>query len=224
MTNYTYAIGDIHGRLDLLEDLMGKIKSHWQAVNADNVTIVFLGDYVDRGPESAHVVAYLRSRVDEPNLKYFFLKGNHEDMMASASEFWIPNGGGATVSSYEALYPVAPIDALTKDAEWMWGLPTVYADDHRVFVHAYVDERKSIEDQDPIHNMWVRYDSFEDVGYNGKHVVHGHTPQAKGKPLMKTNRTNIDTGAVFKGGALTAAAFKDDQPGGPVAILQSWSE
>jgi serine/threonine protein phosphatase 1 len=70
--------------------------------------------------------------------------------------------------------------------------------------------------------LWARYDKTDNFLAHGRHIVHGHTPQREGKPLLLTNRTNLDTGAVFKGGALTAAAFKDNQPGGPVAILQSW--
>lgn len=224
MTDYTYAIGDIHGRFDLLQDLMAKIVVHQSNVGAEKVKVIFLGDYVDRGPQSAQVVEYLRTRVNADDWQDIFLKGNHEDMMVNVEDFWIPNGGDATIQSYQDYHPDWWEEYMAKDAEWMHGLPLIHWDDHRIYVHAAVDENATLGDPTPEMNLWARYDKSEDQPAHGRHIVHGHTPQRGGKPLLLTNRTNIDTGAVFKGGALTAAVFKDNQPGGPVAILQSWSE
>jgi serine/threonine protein phosphatase 1 len=219
MTNYTYAIGDIHGQLDLLEELMQKIGAHTTETVSGTATIVFLGDYVDRGPQSAHVVEYLRGLTDDNKLRHILLKGNHEDMMVNVDDYWIPNGGHATIASYQTLYPMVWADRMTKDAEWMNGLPARYQDEHRVYVHAALDHTRPFDEQKELVNLWSRYDKNEDHDFFGKHVVHGHTPQKK--PLLLANRTNIDTGACFKGGVLTAAVFKDSQPGGPVAILQA---
>lgn len=222
MTNYTYAIGDIHGCFDLVQDLFNKIKQHNSIVSAEKTTIVFLGDYIDRGPQSAQVVEFLRGLKDDDKVSYIMLKGNHENMMVNVDDFWLPNGGVAAIQSYENYYGEWWEEWLAKDAEWMNGLPTRYQDDHRAYVHAAFDHIKPFDEQSDMVNMWSRYDKDEDWAFFGKHVVHGHTPQKK--PLLLTNRTNIDTGAVFKGGALTAAVFKDNQPGGPVAILQSWGD
>lgn len=221
MTNYTYAIGDIHGQLDLLEELMQKIGAHATETVSGTATIVFLGDYVDRGPQSAHVVEYLRGLTDDNKLRHILLKGNHEDMMVNVDDHWIPNGGDATIASYQELYPDTWEDVMTQDAEWMNNLPTIYWDDYRVFVHAAVDENVPLDQQWPQTNLWDRYYREDNSQAHGRHIVHGHTPQRGAKPLLLSNRTNIDTGAVFKGGALTAAVFKDNQPGGPVAILQT---
>lgn len=222
MTNYTYAIGDIHGRYDLLQDLLGKIGIHATEVAQGAVTIIFLGDYIDRGPQSAQVVELLRGLKDDRRMKHVFLKGNHEDMMVNVEDFWIPNGGDATIASYQNHYDEWWNEWLTKDAEWMHGLPTIYWDDHRIYVHAAADEESPLDQQDTHMNLWARYGNTENFLAHDRHIVHGHTPQRSGKPLLLSNRTNLDTGACFKGGTLTAAAFKDNQPGGPVAILQSW--
>lgn len=222
--NYTYAIGDIHGRYDLLQDLINKINQHTANIGADKVTLVFLGDYVDRGPQSAQVVEYLRKLTDTEKLKHVSLRGNHEDMMAEVSDFWVPNGGDTTIESYQNYYGEWWGEWMAKDAEWMHGLPTIHWDDHRIYVHAAVDEGVPLDQQWPATNLWDRYYKEDNYQAHGRHIVHGHTPQRGAKPLLLTNRTNIDTGACFKGGALTAAVFKDNQPGGPVAILQSWSD
>ncbi len=222
MTNYTYAIGDIHGRYDLLHDLLGKIGIHATEVAQGTVTIIFLGDYVDRGPQSAQVIQLLRGLKDDRRMKHVFLKGNHEDMMVNVEDFWIPNGGDATIASYQNYYDEWWNEWLTKDAEWMHGLPTIHWDDHRIYVHAAADEESPLDQQDVQMNLWARYGDTENHLAHGRHIVHGHTPQRSAKPLLLTNRTNLDTGACFKSGTLTAAAFKDNQPGGPVAILQSW--
>jgi serine/threonine protein phosphatase 1 len=228
MTNYTYAIGDIHGRYDLLHDLMSKINLHNSIVGTDKTTIVFLGDYVDRGPQSAQVVKFLRDLRKDDKFTYVMLKGNHEDMMVNIHDFWIPNGGDATIASYQNHdwpdydYEDGWVDAMAQDAAWMHGLPTIHWDDHRVYVHAAVDEDSPLDQQDVQKNLWARYEKTDDFLAYGRHIVHGHTPQGNGKPLLLTNRTNIDTGACFKSGTLTAVAFKDNRPGGPVAILQSW--
>lgn len=219
MTNYTYAIGDIHGRYDLLQDLTTKINQHTANVGAEKVTLVFLGDYVDRGPMSAHTIEYLRGLTDTDKLRHIILKGNHEDMMVNVYDYWIPNGGDATIESYQNYYGEWWEEWLAKDAEWMSTLPMVYTDFKRVYVHAALDHTKKVDEQNTDVLMWAVYRKDDTQDFHGMHVVHGHVTHKK--PLLLTNRTCVDTGAWMKGGALTAAVFKDNQPGGPVAILQA---
>ena len=131
-TPLTYAIGDIHGRLDLLTTLLAQIEQH--RAGRDR-TIVFLGDYIDRGPESAGVIATVRRlQAREPGC-IVCLKGNHEDLMLKAYRdeskvnLWVMNGGYETMASFG---PDVPAEVL----RWAEVLPTVHEDAHRFYVHA----------------------------------------------------------------------------------------
>ena len=119
-----YAVGDIHGRFDLLLKAEEAILEH---LGDNEGLVIFLGDYVDRGPDSSKVVEYLMS-------KTICLKGNHEDLMVSALEsgnygLWVANGGNATLESYGWDIPKSHI-------EWMKNLPLMVTDGHRIYVHA----------------------------------------------------------------------------------------
>lgn len=202
----TFAIGDLHGRLDLLQMALDKIESL-----AEGGTVVFLGDYVDRGPDSAGVVRKLYAGPPD-GWKWVCLAGNHEDMMVDPlkSGMWLANGGMETISSY---YEDEKED-YKYHIEWMNTLPLLYQDDHRVYVHAYVDEDFSLDNQSSQVLLWERYGKTEDKGYRGKYVVHGHTPFKDG-PHVFSKRINLDTGAVWSG-RLVIAEFDDMRPGGPV--------
>ena len=194
----TYVMTDIHGRLEDLLRLMDQIPP--------GSKLIFLGDYIDRGSQSAEVVAYVRS-LDGA----ICLRGNHEDMMCLNDDMWMANGGRATVESYK--------DPLTGDLNWglmedhcKWfeSLPRVHSDKHRVYVHAGVDPSEPLEKQRETITQWFRYPAGADVGYNGRHVVHGHTPGI----VQLSNRTCLDGGK-----RLTCGVFDDDKPGGPVELL-----
>lgn len=217
--SYTYVVGDIHGCYDKLQDVLDKAYEHYLRLGLEGkATIICLGDYVDRGPQSAQVVKYLRDSLETGKNNLICLKGNHEDMMVEAEDVWFRNGGFETVKSYQDFYPNVWEDMMASDAEWMNSLPTIHWDTHRVYVHAAVNSHAPLEEQAPHANLWPRYPQGFDEPAHGRHIVHGHTPQ--NKVLLLKNRTNIDTGSCF-GGPLTVAVFKDNQPGGPVAILQS---
>lgn len=221
---HTIVISDLHGMSHLLYAALNKIKTS----GLDVSKIVFTGDYVDRGPDSAGVVAAVRLLVKAG--KTIALKGNHEDMMAqafdefgdydpNASPWWMPNGGSETVDSYRTKYfPGGSWGMLAHDALWMSSLPLYCQDEHRIYVHGFADpyqpDPELFTDDG---TMWDRYDKNEDLGWYGKHVVHGHTPR-KAPELLK-NRTNLDTGAVF-GGPLSVGVFDDSIPGGPVEIWE----
>jgi serine/threonine protein phosphatase 1 len=217
--NLTYAIGDVHGRLDLLKDLLSQIITH---ASGRSCKLVFLGDYIDRGPDSAGVVALVRRFQQRWPDGVICLKGNHEAMPLevvkepAAISWWLGNGGDATLASFGVSHPRdMPADVLS----WMAGLATMYEDEHRYFVHAGLHPGLSLPEQDDQTKLWIR-DEFLSVDYDfGKHVVHGHTPSETGSPEVRPYRTNLDTGAVF-GGPLTAGVFTDEQ-GPAVEFLRS---
>lgn len=211
----TYAIADLHGRFDLLQKAYDAISEHSAG---KPITIIHLGDYVDRGPQSREVIEWLMEDAAlPPRVRRVCLKGNHEDMMVETLTapldpgWWIGNGGGATMVSY------GTAGVPKNHIAWMRGLPHFHEDKHRVYVHAGVDPTKSLPEQTEAMLLWYRYDRNADVGFNGKHVVHGHTPNPAG-PELFDHRTNLDTYA-WKTGKMFVAVFDDERPGGPVQLL-----
>lgn len=191
---------DIHGRLDALLNLLDQVPKGAQ--------LVFLGDYVDRGTQSAEVVALVRSLQLDGAV---CLRGNHEDMMAHNEAMWLANGGAATVASYtDPLTGALNRDLMNEHCFWFTCLPRIYSDKHRVYVHAAVDNRYDLDEQPEVTTQWMRYPNGADIGYRGQHVVHGHTPGI----VRMSQRTCLDGGTV-----LTCGIFDDDVPGGPVELL-----
>ena len=214
-----YAIGDIHGSLDKLESLVEACLEH---ADGRDMRLVFLGDYIDRGPDSAGVVRLLMSLQLELQERLIALKGNHEAWALALLDGevevspWLRNGGGETLASYAAKdigdLPRAHLD-------WMRSLRLFYDDGRRFFVHAGIDPDKPLDAQDEDALLWIREPFLTDGRDYGRLVVHGHTPLTGEKPDLRSNRLNLDTAAVF-GGPLTAALFDDTQTG-PVAYLQT---
>jgi serine/threonine protein phosphatase 1 len=219
----TYAIADLHGRFDLLEMVLAKIADHGKPP----ATLVTLGDYVDRGPDSRQVIERLRAGFNDEGWRLIGLKGNHEDIMWQTCrgvvpdcDWWLTNGGGATLISYgqnigdEADVAVVP----RRHLRWIEALPLMHVDKHRIFVHAGVDPNLLLDEQDPHDVIWKIYDDRDESGYGQRHVVHGHHQHANG-PMLKKNRTNLDTFAWYTG-RLVIGVFDDDTPGGPVELLE----
>jgi serine/threonine protein phosphatase 1 len=224
--NYVYAVGDIHGCSDLLERATVAIAAH----AAGRVgTVVFLGDYVDRGPDSRGVVEALMRRPTGVTC----LKGNHELMMVNAYRSrdpevvarWLKDGGDQTLRSYGwrrgepdlSIIPEAHI-------KWMEDLPFIVADDHRIYVHAGLAPGVKAHKQVEAHCLWIR-DRFllADAEEFPAHIVHGHTPRWFGKPDLATperlpHRTNLDTGAHLTG-LLSVGVFVADAPGPPIEVI-----
>ncbi|WP_018261021.1 metallophosphoesterase family protein [Methylobacterium sp. WSM2598] len=205
----TYAIGDIHGCADQLDRLLAEIEVHRAGRPR---RIVCLGDYVDRGPDSARVIATLRALQEREPGQVTCLKGNHEAMLLGAlsgadEPLWLFNGGRAVLASYG----VARVDQLPRgDLDWIAALPTLHEDARRWYVHAGFRPGRPAPDPDPEQRLWIR-EPFLSADYDfGKHVVHGHTPLRSGHPDARRHRTNLDTGAVF-GGPLTAGVFTREQ-------------
>ncbi len=212
----TYAIGDVHGRADLLARLLARIEDHRAGRPR---RLVFLGDAVDRGPDSAGAVAILRElQAREPD-GVTCLMGNHEAMLLDAAagtnpDLWRINGGGATLASYGVAHPG---DLPAEVVAWIAALPTLHGDPQRWYVHGGLDPGRDAAASDRETRLWMR-EPFLSSGHDfGRHVVHGHTPTRTGRPELRARRTNLDTGAVF-GGPLTAGVFTDDQ-GPPVEVL-----
>jgi len=216
----TYAIPDIHGRYDLLKRALAGIDAHCRV---EGCTIVTLGDYVDRGPDSAQVMEWLIN----PNLARFCLrplKGNHEAMMWEACSgfaepsWWLRNGGDQTLRSYGAVdgddIRVVP----KRHLDWIVGLGLMHVDRHRVFVHAAVDPTLPLDQQSENTLLWKRYRPGANLGHGARHVVHGHHATVAA-PLAQSRRTNLD-GLAWQTGRLVVGVFEDKRPGGAIDYLE----
>ncbi len=214
-----YAIGDIHGSLDKLRNLIARCE---QDADGRPASFLFVGDYIDRGADSRGVIAFLiELQVRLPG-RVTTLMGNHEVLALAAVEgstdpkVWLREGGEATLRSYG----VARAHALPGEhIDWLRSLRLTCDDGHRLFVHAGVNPEKPLDAQDDIDLLWIREPFLSDARDYGRFIVHGHTPTRTGLPDLRTNRVNLDTGAVF-GGPLTAAIFRQEERE-PVGFLQA---
>jgi serine/threonine protein phosphatase 1 len=217
----TYAIPDIHGRLDLLERAIERIAAH---SGGHRGTVVTLGDYVDRGPSSRQVIERLMTwKLDSFDIVN--LKGNHEAVMLAVCnaqaelEWWVRNGGSATLNSYGESAVAPNLRNLTPThLDWIQNLPLLHADRYRVFVHAAVDPGAPLNAQNEEALLWRRYPSGSDHGHRSRYVVHGHDADPHG-PFIGRWRANLDTLA-WATGRLIVAVFDDTCPGGPTEILE----
>ncbi len=214
----TYAIGDIHGCRLELERLLGAIDAH---AAGRSRALVFLGDYIDKGPDSAGVLRTLMDMQHREPAAVVCIKGNHDDLMVRAAlgdvdahDKWLTMDGGSVL----AQYGVSKATALPRYIiDWVAALPTLWTDGLRYFVHAGLDPSRTLEDQPDGVRMTMRGDFLSrDIDF-GRHVAHGHTPQFSGAPDLRPYRTNLDTGVV-QTGALTAVMFPP-VVGPPSAII-----
>ncbi len=207
----TCAVGDIHGSYTKLRSLLRHCMRY---CGESACRFVFLGDYIDRGRQSRDVVEFLiQIQASSPHL-IACLKGNHEDTAVFAAEtgdagLWLDNGGDATLASY-GVGSAAEIPA--EHLDWFARLPLASADERRFFVHAGVMPGVPLREQSSDDLIWIREPFLSDPRDHGLYVVHGHTPLTSGRPDLRRNRLNLDTGACF-GGPLTAAVFDDTQVG-----------
>jgi serine/threonine protein phosphatase 1 len=215
----TYAIADLHGRFDLLQDAFAKIGDYASAPG----TVVTMGDYVDRGPRSNEVIERLMLGVSD-GWKLVCLKGNHEDIMLQALRdpskmgWWQQNGGGQTLASYGGMTDIGHV-------QWIDDLPLYHEDARRVFVHAWAHPTMPLSEQRTLqcyHGepalFWTLYRDDDHGGHLGKHVVHGHHQHAHG-PIRMKDRTNLDTFA-WATGRLVIGVFDDDKAGGPIDFIE----
>jgi serine/threonine protein phosphatase 1 len=220
-----YVVGDIHGRLDLLDALIGKIELDISASAPKKNLIVFLGDLIDRGPSSAQVIERLRT-YKHSNSEVAFLSGNHEEVFLRVLQGdtdllgrWLQFGGGECLASY-GLDPRS-IEALTGPQVLRRTREVVPAEHisfirsfaHTVslgdylFVHAGIKPGVSLEEQDPQDLRWIRSPFLDHKGQHFSFVVHGHTISEEVD--VRTNRIGIDTGA-YRTGMLSALRLEDE--------------
>jgi len=204
----TYAVGDIHGALHKLESLVAQCREYGGGAAAK---FVFVGDYIDRGPQSSGVIRYLIELAREMPDSVVTLMGNHEAMLlgiidgAIDPEDWLGQGGEETLASYG----VTDARDLPRDhVDWLRRLRFSYDDGRRFFAHAGVDPRRPLDAQNEHDLLWIREPFLSHGGGYGRLVVHGHTPIAAGLPELRSNRLGLDTGAGY-GRPLTAAVFSD---------------
>lgn len=212
MHGLTYAIGDLHGRYDLLTAVLEWIERH--SGSRGSAQVIFLGDYIDRGPNSRSVIERLMRGPSRAADAYVCLMGNHEEMLLhalqgsdDAIEHWLRNGGEATLQSYGR--------AVDRDhLAWIEARPLHHEDRHRFFVHAGANPRRPLAQQTAFDMLWIREPFLSTSHDFGKHVVHGHTI-ATGGPELGRFRSNLDVGA-YRTGRLCVAVFDPALPGGPV--------
>jgi serine/threonine protein phosphatase 1 len=202
----------------------------------EDVTIVFMGDYIDRGPASRAVLDMLMLMRDTSPPTIVILRGNHDEMMLQALRYrskthevcWLQNGGLETLKNYEK--PVAARgferslydDAVYAHLDFIESMDLFYEDEHRVYVHAGVRgsfQRMGL--QQPFDLLWIRPSEMDEAWPAGmpvepKLVVHGHTP---GHPGIPEKTFGIDGGACFDTGHLKVVKF-DDQHRDPIHIQE----
>ena len=218
-----YAVGDLHGRLDLLDAMLDLIDADLASHRACRSRLIFLGDYVDRGPGTAQVIHRLIEVAGGYDAT--FLKGNHEQIMiafmreAATLDRWRGIGGLTTLQSYGiaaslrpssdeagiiqkhllAVMPPSHIDFFDQ-------LKVAHVSGDYVFVHAGLRPGQSVEQQDEQDVLWIRDKFTRSKLKHEKFVIHGHTPVRL--PDVQVNRINIDTGAYARG-RLTCIILQD---------------
>lgn len=218
-----YAVGDIHGRLDLLIPLIDQIAGDAASLG-ETADLVFVGDAVDRGPESQGVVEHLRSLAPPPGLSLHFLTGNHEIMMLGflddpvAERRWLRFGGLETLMSYgirgigdqgdpDNLMRLSGLlgDAMGPHIEFLRSWRPGVRSGNVLVTHAGADPRLGAHEQPPEALAWGAPDFYRVPRKDGIWVVHGHT--IVDEPVIQNGRVCIDTGA-FRSGTLTALRMR----------------
>ena len=222
-----YAVGDVHGRLDLLDALLAQIRADIATRPAATTTsVIFLGDLIDRGPASAQVIQRLSNLHDFP-ARLVFLSGNHEEIFLRVLDAepgvaydWLGFGGDACVESYGlASSALTAMDERTiadllmrtipvEDIEFVNGFADSVRSGDYLFVHAGIRPGIPIEEQSSHDLRWIREAFLNDGKDHGMMIVHGHT--ISDGVDERANRIGIDTGA-YQSGALTALGLEDDR-------------
>ncbi len=216
-----YAIGDIHGRLDLLDRIHRQIADDAMRRAASRRQVVYLGDYVSRGPDSASVVDRVREWLPA-GFERITLMGNHEDLLLrflageiDTGRHWLDYGGLEVMSAYGVVIADrkarddASVIALGKDLaarippshlEFFRGLQTHHRSGDYFFVHGGIRPGVPLEEQRARDCLWIRKTFLNSEADHGAMVVHGHS--ISDQPEVRHNRIGIDTGA-YRSGVLT---------------------
>jgi serine/threonine protein phosphatase 1 len=219
-----YAIGDIHGRLDLLQEMHQLIHEDAYRRQAPRNVAIYLGDYIDRGTESAGVIDFLLDRA-LPSFESIHLMGNHEESLlrflgdTGIGLSWMQYGGAATLLSYGVRPPrpgAHPEDVARAQGElaarlperhrrFMTALKLSCEEGDYFFTHAGVRPGVPLDRQSAEDMMWIRDEFLASDAEFGKIIVHGHTITER--PDVQRNRIGIDTGA-FASGTLTCLVLE----------------
>jgi len=219
-----YAIGDVHGMDRMLSDAHGRIAADLESRPAADHRIIHVGDYVDRGPDSAAVIDRLAGLAANDR-RTAFLMGNHDELMLGflsepmlCGPNWLANGAGTTLASYGITPPDSPDFADLPDLSARLGaaMPASHRDFLRglgrsirfgdfFFCHAGIRPGVPLERQSGQDLSWIREPFLSSTRDHGAVIVHGHTPVKA--PEVRSNRIDVDTGAVY-GGPLTVLALE----------------
>lgn len=218
-----YAVGDVHGRIDLLEQLLAAIDEDVRRRPPRKTLLIFLGDLIDRGPDSRAVVERLRTFRHE-RLKPYFLTGNHEEVLLRLLKgergilaSWLQYGGAECLASYG--FDAAMLEP-SNERSALSTIRTIIPADHVRFISSFIDTLRfgdylfvhagirpgidlSLQSQSDL--RWIREPFLDDKSDHGLVVVHGHT--ISNEVEMEPNRIGIDTGA-YRTGRLTALAVE----------------
>ena len=219
-----YAVGDVHGRLDLLQVMIAAIEADDAACRPAQTSVILLGDLIDRGPDSAGVIAAARAWGSQRPVR--ILLGNHEEMLLRAMDSdevmrqFLRYGGRETILSYlaepdqyhradlagaRALMQAAIPD---EDLDFIRSFEDSIAIGDYLFVHAGVHPASPLDEQQTSDLRWIREPFLSHPGEFGPVVVHGHT--ITDKPHVRHNRIGLDTGA-YRSGRLTALGLQGTQ-------------
>ena len=216
-----YAIGDIHGCLEKLASLHRSIAEDLRAHPVADACLIHLGDYIDRGPASAGVIAALMAD-PVPGTRKVNLMGNHEAMLLDAldaddddaAEHWRENGGADTLASWGIGQSTARAAWISRippaQLEFVRALAPMHREGGYLFAHAGIRPGLKLNAQSEHDLLWIREPFLSFSGDLGVVVVHGHTPRPE--PVLRPNRIGIDTGAVY-GGDLTCLVLEVDRLG-----------
>jgi serine/threonine protein phosphatase 1 len=222
-----YAVGDVHGRADLLRRLHAEIAEDAALAPAGvERVLVYVGDYVDRGLESAEVLDALIERPLQ-GFHTIHLLGNHDAWLLAflddeaVGPAWLRYGGDTTLASY-GLRPTSPVDDQehlkrlqgelrqrlpAAHRAFLESLPLSFELGDYLFVHAGVRPGVPLEQQEPQDLLWIREPFLSFAGDHGRVIVHGHTVSPE--PVLRVNRIGVDTGACWTG-RLTCLVLEDD--------------
>ena len=230
-----YAIGDIHGQFSLLQRLYEMILLDIEKCGDEENEIIFLGDYIDRGPEKQKVLDFLKNLQNSKKIQHIYLWGNHEEIFKDAMEhptssiytgMWTENGGQAFMNEFGCK------DFHSFNLIFPWYYYVNWFDSHLdyfhetedyVFVHGGLDVReKNMDKQNKKWLKWARHTNKDHYADYHKLVIHGHTPNPM--PIVDKNRINVDTNGwwdEFGGYGLTAVKLHNRLADGPPEFIQA---
>lgn len=218
-----YAIGDAHGRLDLLHALLRQMETDVRARGQADTRVIFLGDFIDRGPYSKQILHFARKASRESDALIFLL-GNHEELLLESAQgnpamqrLWMQNGGDATIRSYgldpaelmcrspeeiaDTLFEVVGEDVIG----WLDTIPLTYQSGDYFFCHAGIRPGVPLTQQRREDLLWIRDRFTRSSAYHGAVIVHGHSEVDE--PVVGPNRINVDT-AAYRTGVLSAVGLE----------------